>query len=307
MSMTPEIKTYTEFDDYYTDAGASVRSRHPDFHVLKLNQLGNKVKSEMGPFKTAYYQFAIGNAAKADLSIYNEPRVTDNYSLIVYLPGQIIRWRKTGNWEGYVLNVKESFLQSGVFTDTGSSPFLHRLDPLVEGISERDYHSLAVLFEMILEEQAFLGNDSLQVCRHLMHVLIVYINRMLVSAQRGSGERPASEQPDLRSRDIASRFKGEVMRHYREQKSVAFYARELGVSPAYLGEAVKQVYNVSPKHMINEVVYLHARTMLETSDMGIKELADSLNFDDYSHFVKFFKKMSGSTPAAWRKSSSGQT
>lgn len=84
-----------------------------------------------------------------------------------------------------------------------------------------------------------------------------------------------------------------------------YYASILGVTPAYLGDAVKKVYHTTPKDIINEIIYLHARTLLSSTDTGIKELAWSLNFDDYSHFVKFFKKMSGLSPAEFRKQAKG--
>ncbi len=50
-----------------------------------------------------------------------------------------------------------------------------------------------------------------------------------------------------------------------------------------------------------EIIFLHAKTLLSSTHTGIKELAWSLNFDDYSHFVKFFKKMNGMSPAEFRK------
>lgn len=91
--MNNEIKTYKEFDEYYEDAGSHLRTKHPEFHVFRLSDVGENVKEQLGPFKTGYYQFAIGNAAKADLTIYNTLKVSDNYSLILYLPGQIIEWK----------------------------------------------------------------------------------------------------------------------------------------------------------------------------------------------------------------------
>jgi AraC family transcriptional regulator, transcriptional activator of pobA len=66
------------------------------------------------------------------------------------------------------------------------------------------------------------------------------------------------------------------------------------------------VYHSTPKEIINEITFLHAKTLLSGTDTSIKELAWSLNFDDYSHFVKFFKKMSGISPAEFRRKQTGR-
>ncbi len=294
--MADQIKTYREFDEYYRDANSVLRTKHPDFHVFRLGDVGDDVKEHLGPFKTSYYQFAIGNAAKADLTIYNTLKISENYSLIIYLPGQIIEWKKRGRWDGYVVNAKESFFDMpSIQSENSSYRFLHSLDPIVQQITREDYFFLSHLFELILKEYEEFAGDSLLACRHLLHVLVICINRLL------SAGRETSDVLDIRYRELAARFKSSVIRNYVHEKSVRFYANELGVSPAYLGEAVRKVYHTTPKKLIDEIIFMHAQTVLQTTGSGVKEVAYSLNFDDYSHFVKFFKKLSGITPAEFRK------
>jgi len=294
--MAREIITYQEFDEYYRDAGSVLRTRHPDFHVFRLSDVGEGVKGHLGPFRTGYYQFAIGNAAKADLTIYNALKVSENYSLIIYLPGQIIEWKKRGRWDGYVVNAKEKFfhLQS-IQSENSSYRFLHTLKPIVQQIEMEDYFFLSHLFELMLKEYEEFHGDGLISCRHLLHVLVICINRLLTAGTE------KSDALDIRYRDIAARFKSSVISNYLKQKSVGYYAKEIGVSTAYLGEAVKKVYHTTPKKLIDEIIFMHAQTMLQTTGAGVKEVAYSLNFEDYSHFLKFFKKMSGTTPAEFRK------
>ncbi|WP_114749838.1 AraC family transcriptional regulator [Pleomorphovibrio marinus] len=295
MANQPNIITYREFNDYYADANTTIRAKHDEFHVLRFSELGNDIVPVMGPFCTAYFQVAIGSEIQARVGVFDMREEIENYSMVIYLPGQILTWEKTGNWEGYVANVKESFLNlGGLAYLTDSFSFLHSLQPLVISLSVKEYEQMSQFFELLLDEQKELKEENIFVIRNLLQVLMVFINRMV------SGKIGGSTFPELQYQKLATWFKGLVLNHYKDEKAVTYYAGVMGISPAYLAEAVKKVFKTTPKRMINEITFLHAKTLLASSDIGIKELAWSLNFDDYSHFVKFFKKMSGLTPAAFR-------
>ncbi|TVQ04331.1 MAG: AraC family transcriptional regulator [Balneolaceae bacterium] len=292
----PDIKTYLNFNNYYADANALVRSNHDEFHVFRFSELGDKIVQKMGPFRTTYYQFAIGSILPAKVGVFDSHKVIEEYTMVIYLPGQILHWEKTGNWDGYVVNVKECFLNLQSITHlTESYGFLHRLQPLVLNLSKDDYQVFSNFFELMLMEQKEMKEENILVIRNLLQIIIVFVNR-IVSRMKTTGSFV-----ELQYQKIATRFKSLVFEHYHNNKMVAYYASLLGVTPAYLIESVKKVYNTTPKQIINDIIFLHAKTLLTTTDTGIKELAWSLNFDDYSHFVKFFKKMSGVTPAEYRR------
>jgi len=302
MKGTQEIKTYNNFNDYYADASALVRSKHDDFHVFRFDEIGDNLVPRMGPFRKTYYHFAIGSLLPARVGVFDTKTLTEKYSLVVYLPGQIIHWEKTGEWDGYLINVKENFLNLGSISHlTESYGFLHRMQPLVFNLRKTEYQLLSNFFELMLLEQQEMKEENILVIRNLLQVMIVYINR-IVSQMKSPGSFV-----ELQYQKMATRFKSLVFEHYVKNKTVAYYAEMLGITPAYLGEAVKKVYHTTPKDIINEIIFLHAKTLLTSTDTGIKELAWSLNFDDYSHFVKFFKKMSGVSPAEYRKNFQSST
>jgi AraC family transcriptional regulator, transcriptional activator of pobA len=228
--METEIKTYHQFNEYYVDANVLVRSKYDDFHVFWFDEIGDSIVAGMGPFRKTYYHFVIASALPAKVNIfYNENR-TENYSLVVYLPGQIIQWAKAGEWDGgYQINVKESFLNlESISHLTNSYGFLHQMKPLVIHLTASEYEVLSGLFELMLNEQEEMKDENILVIRNLVQVMIVYINR-IVSQVKSPG--PFIE---LQYQKVANRFKSLVYEHYLRNRMVIYYASLLGVTPTYL-------------------------------------------------------------------------
>ncbi|MGY6523159.1 MAG: helix-turn-helix domain-containing protein [Mongoliitalea sp.] len=292
-----DIPIYREFNDYYQAANTPMRSCDENFHVFRFSELGDEIVPFMGPFSITYFQIAIGRDLKAAVGVFDIREEIEKYTMVIYLPGQILNWEKTGDWDGFVVNFKESFLNLGSIPQPMQSfGFLHSVQPLVVPLSKKEYKRLSYFFELMLQEQEQLQEENIMVFRNLLQVMIVYINR-IISEIKSEGRFV-----ELQYQKIATNFKRLVLKHYLQDRSVAFYAGLLEISPAYLADAVKKVFQTTPKCIIDEITFLHAKTLLSSTDIGIKELAWKLKFDDYSHLVKFFKKMCGSSPAAYRKS-----
>ena len=76
----------------------------------------------------------------------------------------------------------------------------------------------------------------------------------------------------------------------------------LCISADYLNTLVKKQFGKTPSQMIQERSILEAKRLLLHSKMSCKEVAYALEFNDYSYFVKFFKKEIGISPTKFRKS-----
>ena len=52
---------------------------------------------------------------------------------------------------------------------------------------------------------------------------------------------------------------------------------------------------------INKAVILEAKVLLKHSNLLVFQISDELNFPNPSFFSKFFKRMTGMTPAEYQK------
>ena len=87
--------------------------------------------------------------------------------------------------------------------------------------------------------------------------------------------------------------------HYRQQKTVAFYARKLCISPQYLHEVCIRDTGRGPQETIAYRVASEGLAQLSTGRMTVKQVAFELGFEDPAYFSRFLKKQTGRSPSEW--------
>jgi AraC-like DNA-binding protein len=97
------------------------------------------------------------------------------------------------------------------------------------------------------------------------------------------------------------KFDDLLLKHYLENKEVAFYAEKMNLTASHLSETIKTMTGKSAKKRIEDMLLLEAKSLLKQTDMSIKEITYWLGFEDPSYFVKFFKNAAGVTPLGYRQ------
>ncbi len=103
-------------------------------------------------------------------------------------------------------------------------------------------------------------------------------------------------------RVLFNRFITLLNQHCKEQHTLAFYADRLCVTPRYLGVVVKMSSGVTAKEWIDRAVTTSAKVLLRHSNKQVQQIADDLHFPNTSFFCKFFRRMTGLSPQAYRDS-----
>lgn len=89
--------------------------------------------------------------------------------------------------------------------------------------------------------------------------------------------------------------------HFAEHHDIPFYASALHISPVYLSRVVRQVTGRTVIDYINHMLLMEASFLLRTSELSIAQIADRLHFADTPSFSKFFSRMKGQSPRAFRE------
>jgi AraC family transcriptional activator of pobA len=103
-----------------------------------------------------------------------------------------------------------------------------------------------------------------------------------------------------RKQDLVIKFGHLLNLHYKEERSVKYYANSLAITPKYLTEVVHEVTGKPAGELIDEKVMQESKFLLSNPSFTIGQIADALHFSDQSFFRKFFKRHLGVSPSEYR-------
>ena len=193
--------------------------------------------------------------------------------------------------EGYVLTLAAPLVnrlqdELGVCASVLQQPHCY---PVAHG-----GHYLDTLFAVIAEEYARPAPGRDVLLRSLVCALLVWLSRQLPQ-----GEAPAA-RPDRGSQHL-QRFVALLEKHYREHWPVSSYARQLGVSTAYLNGVCRRHSGQTALQLIHQRLLLEAKRLLVYTTLNVNQVSDQLGFSEPAYFIRFFKRLSGQTPSRLRK------
>ena len=88
-----------------------------------------------------------------------------------------------------------------------------------------------------------------------------------------------------------------------EEREVSFYADKLCISTRYLSAIVRRTTHQSAKELIDKIVIMEIKVLLQNTTLPIQEIAYKMHFPDQSYLGRYFKKHTGISPSAFRQES----
>jgi AraC-like DNA-binding protein len=218
-------------------------------------------------------------------------------SIYFMIPGQVHSWSFQSQPDGYIINFSKDYFNSFLSNNAyfqNFSIFSGLADQQVIAVNEDTAAGLVASFEEILKEGAMTGllRDD------LVRTLLLQI---FIKAERASGHK-IEVTANSYNHTIFRNFQKLIAEHYTTLKLPKEYAALLYITPNHLNALCKDIMGASAGELIREQVILEAKRLLINMDLSIAEVADKLNFNDHSYFIKFVKKHEGLTPEKFRKS-----
>ena len=240
---------------------------------------------------------------KAKLTVHEDVHWIQPKELIVLLPGQFVSF---GEPSEDFLTVTMA-ISSSLFSDALSgaprfSPHFffymrsHYWYPQTERDVLRIYNFLGMIKEKVTSQDVYR--------RELIVHLLRYLYLELFNAYQKEATL-MTDRKDTRKEELANKFFGLIMKHFKENKDVAFYADKLCITSKYLTMVIKETSGKSAKDWIVEYVILEIKTLLKNTNMNIQEIAIRTNFANQSSLGRFFRKHTGMSLSQYRMSHLG--
>ncbi|OYT85564.1 MAG: AraC family transcriptional regulator [Burkholderiales bacterium PBB6] len=104
-----------------------------------------------------------------------------------------------------------------------------------------------------------------------------------------------------RAADHLARYRALIDARFRLQPRVADLAAELGLTPTQLNRICQRVLGRSALALLHDRLMLEAQRQLTYTTLSIKRIGLDLGFTDAGYFTRFFQRLSGLAPGAWRE------
>ncbi|MBB4123251.1 helix-turn-helix domain-containing protein [Martelella radicis] len=153
------------------------------------------------------------------------------------------------------------------------------------------FSHLASLSRLILEEYRVGDRESISVMTGLAHAILAHVRRL---------ERalPARSSP---AAALGLALRREIEAHFRENRPVDRYVAALATTRHLLDKAAHESFGKSVKTLVLERRLTEAKRLLLFTIRPVEDIAREIGFDDPAYFSRFFRRMAGEAPAAWRQ------
>lgn len=130
--------------------------------------------------------------------------------------------------------------------------------------------------------------------RNHIHNLFMAMDSEMTQGEEGD------KKPISRNRVLIINFLKLLAQHCRHSREVAFYAEQLCITTTYLYKLTHKRWNLSPKELIDQQTICEIKMLLSNTNMTVKEIAHTLNFDDAPYMCRYFRRHTELSPMEYR-------
>jgi len=292
------VMVYENINDFLNTVGIP-KMVCEGFYIVKFEDHNYNMNSPITAYKHNFFEISFTIGYNAIVSAEDKMSSTEDYNLSFTSPGQIVKWEIEDHTQSdsvrFMILFKPEFLPfvSDVFSMFETFPFFNNFT--------RSSYKLNMNQKQVFKQcfnDLYLENELGQLCS--INIVKAYLTALLFKAKRELKFSLGISYLKSRREEITYNFEKLIKKTKQKHHPIHYYADLLNISPIYLSECIKAVTGRTAKYMINNYLILEAKSLLKQSQYPIYEIANRLGFDDDSNFVKYFKKLTGSTPKQYK-------
>ncbi|KGO86639.1 hypothetical protein Q765_10490 [Flavobacterium rivuli WB 3.3-2 = DSM 21788] len=256
-----------------------------DFYIHGLSDDTYELKMPLPPHRQSNHSIIIVTEGSV-ISSSGIENYTITENMMIGVPaGQITSLSfMSEDIEGYYFHFSDDYLSHIKFD---LSDWLIR--PVIQFENSESFHVIMLLKRM----------QKLNESDKNANIIKLYLTTFLAEMQRAIDSNfkirfPAHER-------ITLEFKKLINYSITKHHALTWYANKLGVTPNHLNKSVKATLNKSASSLIDDMLVLEAKILMQKNNIAISDIAFEIGFEDVSYFGRFFKKHTGLTPTDYRK------
>ncbi len=270
-----------------------------DFHVFKSEEFIHNNKFIHHPVRSDHYVLLLILAGGIQLqqSLINY-QLTPN-SLFIISPNTVHQNQQVQEGTQLMgMAFSRNYLtQSGLhikhmeafnYYSTQSNPHL--------ALDEQEVHTLHLLL-LLLREKDLLEEEYPFKTETMHHAFNLLLFELAAIFKKKGGHQHLRM---TRKEEHLMGFLRLLSAHFKEERSVQYYADALFVTPKHLTKTVKEITSKTSGELIDEMVITEAKILLDNPAWSVGKVAEELHFSDQFFFSKFFKNHTGLSPSEYK-------
>jgi AraC-like DNA-binding protein len=264
--------------------------------VVTLDEIRTRAAHTLtAPQRLQFYLLLLLNGGGSAHMVDFEDLTLNGGDALWVRPGQVQQWKLDASLQGTVLLVEPeamALLQTRAGDD---AEFLNLEDwPNQFNLAPSRYQQLQPLLGALAE--ALRQPPGMKAAAAAVWHLALSL--LLQLAGDASHASPAAAHQEVR---LVRRLMRALDETVTQRPSVENLCQRLAVSHSTLSRACQATQGVSVKTLIDQRVLLEAKRLLALSPDKISHIAARLGFDETTNFVKFFRRLTQTTPASYRQ------
>ena len=248
---------------------------------LGMYYCGQRIKTknhQYGPEIRSHFLIVLIESGKAVLYQDDKEIYFKDKDILIMFPGEKIHYKALTDWTIKWIGVGGSQVET-IFSIMGVTPKM----PI---ITSSEYDNLSLTVSRLYETAT---DNSMYVKCKIQSLLYSFFSYLLQDNQADS------------SSDIIDSALKIIKYNYNNEINIKKIADSFHLDSAYFSRLFKSRVGKSPKKVIMEERIEKAKEMLISSDHPIKEISNTVGFNDQLYFSKLFYKYEGLSPTEFRK------
>lgn len=240
-----------------------------------------------------FYYCVLLNEGEMDLEVDFKHIRLGNHTIFFSYPGQVHRIISARLKQGWFLAFDPLIIDEQL------------KNILDQCLSEVMIISLAA--ERSAELSAFIGhldtvyhNPNERFRQTIVHSIVTAFVYQVASAYLTNEQLELNKHP-ARHVEITKLFKQILRQNFRLMKRPSEFADRMNITVSHLNDTVRSVTGFAVTYFIQQEAMREAQRLLRYSELSVKEVAQSIGFDDAQYFSRLFRKVIGVAPGAYRK------
>jgi AraC-like DNA-binding protein len=222
-----------------------------------------------------------------------KPVVSSTSTLTTILPGQILQYEDiTDDFTGFFTIMSNQFINN-LNIQTRTPLFMTIKENPVISLTETNLNTINTYYSLLKEAIRTENNPyQLDTVKYIIKAFFYWTSYQFHKIPENVNKS--------KNEILLDKFLSIVEKHYKEERTVTFYADKLNITPKYLSSLVKVSTGKFANEWIDNFVILEAEALLKSTNKTIQQISDELNFPTQSVFGKYFKRITGMSPRDYK-------